>query len=65
MQINYFIWKRDNIKTVKGCKVIPGESVISQHRIIIMVLWCSGKKVSKINKKLKNEKELSIWWSKL
>jgi len=24
-QIDYFMWKRDSIKRVKNCKVIPGE----------------------------------------
>jgi len=29
---------------VKDYKVIPGKSVITQHRLMILEVWCSGKK---------------------
>jgi hypothetical protein len=36
-QIDLFMWKRYRIKIVKYCKVIPGESIIIQHRLMIMM----------------------------
>jgi hypothetical protein len=52
------MWKRDPIKRVKYCKVIPQESVITQHSLMIMEECCSGKKVNIIRK---IGKELRIW----
>lgn len=51
------MWKKDGIKRVKDYQVIPGESVTTQHKFIIMEVWCSRKKVSMISKKRKTEKE--------
>lgn len=45
------------------CKVIPGESIIILQRLMIMDVWCSGKKVSMIGKKRKTGK-LNIRWCK-
>jgi len=38
------------VKQVKVCKAIPGKGVTTQHRLMIMELWRSGKTVCK-NKK--------------
>ncbi|PZC80720.1 hypothetical protein B5X24_HaOG214121 [Helicoverpa armigera] len=35
-QIDYFLVRRSNLKNIKDCKVIPGESVVSQHRPLVM-----------------------------
>nr|GFC92957.1 retrovirus-related Pol polyprotein LINE-1 [Tanacetum cinerariifolium] len=59
-QIDYFMWKRDSLKRVKDCKVIPGESVITQHRLMIMEIWCSGKKGNALSEQRKLGKEWKI-----
>nr|XP_034840840.1 craniofacial development protein 2-like [Maniola hyperantus] len=35
-QIDYFLISRKNLNTVKDCKVIPGEPLASQHRLLLM-----------------------------
>jgi len=51
------VWKRELIKRVKESKVISGKSVITQHRLMIMVVWCCGKRMSTLKKELKTR-----WW---
>ena len=34
--IDYILTRRPNLKSVKDCKVIPGESIAAQHRILVM-----------------------------
>ncbi|XP_039301290.1 craniofacial development protein 2-like [Nilaparvata lugens] len=34
-QIDFILANRDRLKTFKDCKVIPGEPLISQHRILV------------------------------
>lgn len=35
-QIDYFMWKKESAKQIKDCKVIPGESITTQHRVIVL-----------------------------
>jgi hypothetical protein len=53
------------MRQYKKSKVIPGETLITQHRLMIMAIWCSEKKVNLISKKRKIGKELRIRWCKL
>ena len=34
--IDYIMVRRDEIRTIKDCKVIPGEYVATQHRLVVM-----------------------------
>ncbi|XP_048000280.1 uncharacterized protein LOC125237330 [Leguminivora glycinivorella] len=34
-QIDYFLIRRNRINCVKNCKVLPGEDLVSQHRILL------------------------------
>ena len=34
-QIHYFLWKRRDLKQLTDCKVIPGESVTAQNRLML------------------------------
>ena len=34
--IDYIIVKRTDLKAAKDCKVIPGEGIAMQHRILVM-----------------------------
>lgn len=34
-QIDYFLMRRNKIASAKDCKVIPGESLVSQHRLLV------------------------------
>ena len=56
--IDYILVKRTELKAAKDCKVIPGESITMQHRILFMdyKLKTSMKKhTRKINKQIR-------WW---
>ena len=35
-QIDYFLVRRRNLKHIKNCKVLPGEDLVSQHRLLFM-----------------------------
>jgi len=43
-QIDNFMVRRDNAKQCKDCKVNPGESVTTQHRLMVMKSWCIKKR---------------------
>ena len=34
--VDYIITRREKLKNIKVCKVIPGECAITQHRILVM-----------------------------
>ena len=55
--IDYVTVRRDNLKELKNCKVIPGESVATQHRRLVMEMKAVGKSMSpiEINKRTR-------WW---
>ncbi|KAK3523754.1 hypothetical protein QTP70_009236 [Hemibagrus guttatus] len=56
-QVDYILCRRDNLKEISDCKVVVGESVARQHRMVVcrMTLMVCKTKRSKIEKKTK-------WW---
>ncbi|KAK3506607.1 hypothetical protein QTP70_011017 [Hemibagrus guttatus] len=56
-QVDYILCRRGNLKEISDCKVVVGESVARQHRMVVcrMILMVCKKKRSKIEKKTK-------WW---
>ncbi|KAK3523562.1 hypothetical protein QTP70_002470 [Hemibagrus guttatus] len=56
-QVDYILCRRGDLKEISDCKVVVGESVARQHRIVVcrMTLMVCKKKRSKIEKKTK-------WW---
>ncbi|KAK3531808.1 hypothetical protein QTP70_029724, partial [Hemibagrus guttatus] len=60
-QVDYILCRRGNLKEISDCKVVVGESVAKQHRMMVcrMTLMVSKKKRSKI------EIEKKTKWCKL
>ncbi|KAK3523014.1 hypothetical protein QTP86_011091 [Hemibagrus guttatus] len=58
-QVNYILCRRDNLKEISDCKVVVGESVARQHRMVVcrMTLMVCKKKRSKIEIEKKTK-----WW---
>ncbi|XP_065645283.1 uncharacterized protein LOC136075774 [Hydra vulgaris] len=56
-QVNYILCRRRNLKEVSDCKVVPGESVAKQQRMVIcrMVLEVKKKKRVRAEPKIR-------WW---
>ncbi|KAK3559310.1 hypothetical protein QTP86_012718 [Hemibagrus guttatus] len=56
-QVDYILCRRGNLKEISDCKVVVGESVARQHKMVEcrMTLMVCKKKRSKIEKKTK-------WW---
>ncbi|KAK3559485.1 hypothetical protein QTP86_013664, partial [Hemibagrus guttatus] len=56
-QVDYILCRRGNLKEISDCKVVVGESVARQHRMVVcrMTLMVCKTKRSKIEKKTK-------WW---
>ncbi|KAK3526048.1 hypothetical protein QTP70_012886 [Hemibagrus guttatus] len=56
-QVDYILCRRGNLKEISDCKVVVGESVARQHRMVVcrMTLMVCKKKRSEIEKKTK-------WW---
>ncbi|KAK3546717.1 hypothetical protein QTP70_033372, partial [Hemibagrus guttatus] len=56
-QVDYILCRRGNLKEISVCKVVVGETVARQHRMVVcrMTLMVCKKKRSKIEKKTK-------WW---
>ena len=56
--IDYILIRRNNISQVKDCKVIPGESIATQHRILTMDICIQTKK----RVKPRMRKQQIKWW---
>ncbi|KAK3553084.1 hypothetical protein QTP86_031352, partial [Hemibagrus guttatus] len=58
-QVEYILCRRDNLKEISDCKVVVGESVARQHRMVVcrMTLMVCKKKRSKIEIEKKTK-----WW---
>ena len=56
--IDYILIRRNNISKVKDCKVIPGESIATQHRILTMDICIQTKK----RVKTRGRKQQIKWW---
>ncbi|KAK3549717.1 hypothetical protein QTP86_007195 [Hemibagrus guttatus] len=56
-QVDYILCRRGNLKEISDCKVVVGESVARQHRMVVcrMTLMVCKKKRAEIEKKTK-------WW---
>ncbi|KAK3529527.1 hypothetical protein QTP70_031964, partial [Hemibagrus guttatus] len=56
-QVDYILCRRGNLKEISDCKVVVGEGVARQHRMVVcrMTLMVCKTKRSKIEKKTK-------WW---
>ncbi|KAK3535468.1 hypothetical protein QTP70_016891 [Hemibagrus guttatus] len=56
-QVDYILCRRGNLKEISDCKVVVGESLARQHRMVVcrMTLMVCKTKRSKIEKKTK-------WW---
>ncbi|KAK3545284.1 hypothetical protein QTP70_003047 [Hemibagrus guttatus] len=56
-QVDYILCRRGNLKEISDCKVVVGESVARQHRMVVcrMTFMVCKTKRSKIEKKTK-------WW---
>ncbi|KAK3524991.1 hypothetical protein QTP86_012202 [Hemibagrus guttatus] len=56
-QVDYILCRRGNLKEISDCKVVVGESVARQHRMVVfrMTLMVCKKNRSEIEKKTK-------WW---
>ncbi|KAK3539783.1 hypothetical protein QTP70_013216 [Hemibagrus guttatus] len=56
-QVDYILCRRGNLKEISDCKVVVGESVARQHRMVVcrMTFMVCKKKRPKIEKKTK-------WW---
>ncbi|KAK3530646.1 hypothetical protein QTP86_030910 [Hemibagrus guttatus] len=58
-QVDYILCRRGNLKEISDCKVVVGESVARQHRMVVcrMTLMVCKKKRSKIE----IEKKTKLW----
>ncbi|KAK3516824.1 hypothetical protein QTP70_023703 [Hemibagrus guttatus] len=56
-QVDYILCRRGNLKEISDCKVVVGESVARQHRMVVCrtLMVCKKTKSSEIEKKTK-------WW---
>ncbi|XP_065667643.1 uncharacterized protein LOC136087941 [Hydra vulgaris] len=58
-QVDYILCRRRNLKEISDCKVVPGESVAKQHRMVICRI------VFEVKKKKRVRAEPKIRWWKL
>ena len=58
-QIDYILTNRRHLTDIINCKTIPGEDVVSQHRMVLMDLRTRTKK----KRKYRRENEVKFkWW---
>ena len=56
--IDYIMVRRENLRELKNCnKVIPGESVASQHRMLVMEMKAVRKRTSP-----RERTKRTKWW---
>jgi len=69
-QIDFLLVRNEDRKQIRDCKVIPGEAVVAQHRILVMDLIMNifqqrGKKIRQKERirtwKLKDEKQRVVY----
>ena len=57
-QINFFLTRRVDKGSCIDCKVVPGESVITQYRLLVLDVW-----IRRRFRKIKRKSDLKIkWW---
>ena len=44
--IDYIMVRRENLRELKNCKVIPGEAVSTQHRMMVRIGWLTERRMS-------------------
>ncbi|XP_067129896.1 uncharacterized protein [Centruroides vittatus] len=57
-QIDYLLTRRTTLKEIKECKVIPGEDLTSQHRLLVMELKIDLNRIKYKDKLIPKIK----WW---
>ena len=57
--IDYVMVRGDEIRNVKDCKVIPGECVATQHRLVVMEM--NVEMTRKPRPRIKQKK--TKWWN--
>ena len=57
-QIDYIMVRKEDSKLVMDCKVIPGEPVVTQHRLLIADL---RMKVEKKRRKEERKRKIKVW----
>ena len=55
--IDYILVRRESLRNVKNCKVIPGDPIATQHRLLVMDLKAKRKK-----EKRRDRPERIKWW---
>ena len=55
--IDYIMVRRENLRELKNCKVIPGESVATQHRMLVMEMKAVRKRMSP-----RERTKRTRWW---
>ena len=56
-QVDYVLCRRDNVREVSDCKVLHGDSVVKQHRMVV----CRVKLVTRVKRGYKVEPNFR-WW---
>ena len=57
-QIDYFMCRKSDLKSVKDCKVIPGDYVAKQHRPVVAIVSWMQKKIPSMSTEKKTK-----WWN--
>ncbi|XP_067139326.1 craniofacial development protein 2-like [Centruroides vittatus] len=57
-QIDYLLTRRTTLKGIKDCKVLPGEDLTSQHRLLVMELKIDLNRIKYKDKLISKIK----WW---
>ena len=57
-QIDYILCRRDNLKDIGDCKVVAGESVVTQHRMVVCKMSLKKKRSERGMEAIKRIK----WW---
>ena len=57
--IDYIVVRRDEIRNIKDCKVISGECVATQHRLVVMEM--NVEMTRKPRQRIKQQK--TKWWN--
>ena len=56
--VDYIIARKEKLKNINDCKVIPGECAITQHRILVMDYKSSLRRMARPRKR----KPQTRWW---
>ena len=56
--VDYIITRREKLKNIKDCKVIPGKCAITQHRILVMAYKSRLRRMARPRKR----KPQIRWW---